>query len=90
MGTKLYVSISSCVFVSAGCSGLEICGSGAGQDFPVGLPHSVNPGNCFNLYSCSADIPQHTFVNSTSEKEKNLLLPGSELFKNVLQCIPIV
>lgn len=66
LGTKLYVSISSCVFVSAGCSGLEIRGSGVGQDFPVGLPHSVNPGNYFNLYSCSADVLQHTFVNSTS------------------------
>ena len=48
----------------SGCSRLEVRGSGAGQDFPVGLPHGVNTGNCLNLHPGSADVPQHTLTNT--------------------------
>lgn len=62
-GHFFFVSVSPTLSHS-GCSGLEVCGAGAGQDFPVGLPHSVNTGDCPYLHSCSADVPQHTLINT--------------------------
>lgn len=54
----------SLLSVSSGRARLEIRGSGVGQDFPVGLPHSVDTGNYSNLHPCSADVPQHTLMNT--------------------------
>lgn len=70
-GPFFFVSVSLFLCLSiplslshSGCSRLEVRGSGVGQDFPVGLPHSVNTGNCPNLHPCSADVPQHTLMNT--------------------------
>lgn len=60
---RLLLSLSLSVSHS-GCSRLEVRGSGVGQDLPVGLPHSVNTGNCPNLHPCSADVLQHTLMNT--------------------------
>lgn len=45
---------------------LEVCGAGDGQDFPLGLSHRVNTGNCPHLHSRTADVPQHTLRNNTT------------------------
>lgn len=53
-------SVCLSVFTSLSHPGrprLEVCGAGVGQDFPVGLSHSVNTGNCPDLHSRSADVP---------------------------------
>lgn len=67
LALSLSLSFTPSLFLSLSHSGrtrLEICGSGVGQDFPVGLPHSVNTGNGPHLHPCSADVPQHTFMNT--------------------------
>lgn len=64
---SMSVCLSVCTSLShPGRPRLEVCGAGVGQDFPVGLSHSVNTGNCPHLHSCSADVPQHTLTNRTN------------------------
>lgn len=70
----------------SGCSRLEVRGSGVGQDFPVGLPHSVNTGNCSNLHPCSADVPQHTLMNSHTNSR---ILPNSSFLFSSLS-LPMI
>ncbi|CAG5929112.1 unnamed protein product [Menidia menidia] len=52
------------------CAGLEVCGSGVGQDFPVGVPHRVHTGNRFNLHPRSADVPQHTLLKANTNSRR--------------------
>lgn len=59
-----------CTFLTmshSGCSRLEVRGSGVGQDPPVGFPHSVHPGNCSDLHSCSADVLQYTLTDQHTQ-----------------------
>lgn len=61
----------------SGSTRLEVCGSSVGQDFPLGLPHSVNTGNNPDLHPCFADVPQHTFMSTnplTNTLQKLLLV----------------
>lgn len=44
----------------AGSTGLEVCGSGAGQDLSVGIPHCICAWHHPHLYTCSDDVPEHT------------------------------
>lgn len=60
---SVYPSLSVCVSHS-GSTRLEVCGSGVGQDFPLGLSNSVNIRNSPNLHPCSADVPQLTLMNT--------------------------
>lgn len=60
----------------SGCTGLEVRGSGFGQDFPLGLSHSVNTGNYPDLYPSSADVPHLTLVSTSplADAPQRLLL----------------
>lgn len=59
-------------FCISGRTRLEVCGSGVGQNFPLGLPHCVNIGNYPDLHPCSEDVPQHTLVNTRTVLTKTL------------------
>lgn len=64
---SLFLSLLLCLTIPAflsGCTRLEVCGSSAGQDFPLGLPHSVNTGNSPDLHPCFADVPQLTLMST--------------------------
>jgi len=43
----------------AGSTGLEVCGPGAGQDFPLGIPHCICSWHHSHLYTCPEDVPEH-------------------------------
>lgn len=43
-------------FAFSGGAGLEVCGSGVGQDLPLGLPHRLSAGHHPHLHSSSAEI----------------------------------
>ena len=68
------LSVSSVSLALSGCTRLEVCGSGVGQDLPLGLPHGVNTGNSSHLHPCSADVPQLTMNTHTNTLQK-LLIP---------------
>lgn len=50
---------------SSGCTGLEVCGPGVGQDLPVDFPVCLSSRHHPHLHSSSADV--HEDPSSSSK-----------------------